>query len=202
MLWLQEKRPRTRAIAAPSGFTLTLKREWFALASLSERRLRGGYRKVSLEGRKGPYSRCTRSGRPRWPQGHPGRAEIGGVCAVVAIPDMVALGAYRGLQAVGMRIPEDISVVGFDNTYICEFINPPLTTIDIPKDELSRSAVRLLRWVGQNEEPGHELTLATELIVRQSTGPSANARADLQGNMRTARKNYARAELPLHVIQQ
>jgi DNA-binding LacI/PurR family transcriptional regulator len=46
---------------------------------------------------------------PTLASGHAGRAEIGGVHAVVAIPDMVALGAYRGLQAVGMRIPEDNS---------------------------------------------------------------------------------------------
>jgi DNA-binding LacI/PurR family transcriptional regulator len=94
--------------------------------------------------------------------------------AVVAITDLVALGACRGLHSAGMRIPQDVSVVGFDNTYICEFTNPPLTTIDIPTDALSKSAVQLLLSAVQNEKPGLELTLATELIVRKSTGPPAN----------------------------
>ena len=56
--------------------------------------------------------------------------------AVIAVTDMVAMGVYRGLQARGIRIPEDISVVGFDNTYFSRFLNPPLTTIDIPRCDL------------------------------------------------------------------
>lgn len=91
--------------------------------------------------------------------------------AVVAITDMVALGVYRGLQAAGLRIPQDISVVGFDNTFLCEFLNPPLTTVNIPREELSRIAVDLLLAAVEDKAPGQERRLATQLIVRSSTAP-------------------------------
>ena len=93
--------------------------------------------------------------------------------AVVAITDMVALGAFRGINEAGLRIPQDISVVGFDNTYISEFTNPALTTINIPKGQLSKTAVELLLGAIQDMAPGQELTLPTELVVRGSTGPPA-----------------------------
>ncbi len=59
--------------------------------------------------------------------------------AVVAITDMVALGVYRGLCEAGLRIPQDASVVGFDNTYLCEFMNAPLTTVHIPRGRALQS---------------------------------------------------------------
>jgi DNA-binding LacI/PurR family transcriptional regulator len=91
--------------------------------------------------------------------------------AVVAISDLVALGAYRGLIEAGLRIPQDVSVVGFDNTYLSEFMNPALTTIDIPKSELSKTTVELLISAVEDERPGVELTLPTTLVVRGSTAP-------------------------------
>ncbi len=106
--------------------------------------------------------------------------------AVVAITDMVALGAYRGLQEAGLRIPEDVSVIGFDNTFFGEFLNPPLTTIDIPRDELSKAAVQmLLEGVGNGMS---EMSIATRLVLRQSTGPppkSKARRSDLRGEANT-----------------
>ncbi len=90
--------------------------------------------------------------------------------AVVAVTDIVALGALHGLHEKGLRIPEDVSVVGFDNTYICKYTHPPLTTIDIPKDELSRIAVELLLSPVRRGESGKEVTLPTKLVVRKSTG--------------------------------
>jgi DNA-binding LacI/PurR family transcriptional regulator len=91
--------------------------------------------------------------------------------AVVAITDLLALGALRGMKEAGLRIPEDVSVVGFDNTYISEFTDPPLTTINIPKDQLGETAVDLLLSAIQDKGVGRELTLSTKLIVRSSTGP-------------------------------
>ena len=90
---------------------------------------------------------------------------------MVAVTDMVALGALHGLHETGLRIPEDVSVVGFDNTYLCEYTHPPLTTIDIPKDELSQIAVELLLSPVRRGERGKEVKLPTELVVRRSTGP-------------------------------
>lgn len=85
--------------------------------------------------------------------------------AVIATTDMVAMGVYRALHARGLRVPEDVSVVGFDNTYFSRFMNPPLTTVDVPRDALSRFVIAALIGPGQNEV----LQLPTKLILRSST---------------------------------
>jgi LacI family transcriptional regulator len=89
--------------------------------------------------------------------------------AVVAINDLVALGAFRGLQAAGLRIPEDVSVVGFDNTYLCEFLHPPLTTVASPRKELANSVLAMLLGFVEKEDVLREVSLSTELCLRQST---------------------------------
>jgi LacI family transcriptional regulator len=91
--------------------------------------------------------------------------------AVVAITDMVALGVYHGLIEAGLRIPQDISVVGFDNTYLSEFMNPSLSTVDISRKVLSQLAVELLLRENDGGTSGRELKLATDLVIRNSTSP-------------------------------
>lgn len=94
--------------------------------------------------------------------------------AVIAVTDMVAIGVYRGLQARKVRIPEDISVVGFDNTYFSGFLNPPLTTVDVPRSELSRLVITALL----EALPGKLHTLPTSLVLRESTAmPSVQVMA-------------------------
>ena len=85
--------------------------------------------------------------------------------AVIANTDLVALGVYRGLQARHLRIPEDVSVVGFDNIYFSRFLNPPLTTVDVPRMELSQIVVQSLL----GGAPGKLLHLPTQLVLRGST---------------------------------
>ncbi len=85
--------------------------------------------------------------------------------AVIAVTDMVAMGVYRGLQSCKIRIPEDVSVVGFDNTYFSRFLHPPLTTVDVSRSELSRLTVAAL--LGKN--PGKLQSLPTTLVLREST---------------------------------
>ena len=89
--------------------------------------------------------------------------------AVVAVTDMVALGAYRGLQRRGLRIPEDVSVVGFDNTYISRFLSPSLTTVDIKRTQLSEIVVKELLSSGQRSTPKKSILMPTNLITREST---------------------------------
>ena len=89
--------------------------------------------------------------------------------AVVAVTDLVAMGAYRGLQARGIRIPRDVSVVGFDNTYFSRFLTPPLTTINIPRDRLSHIAVEALLQAASQTGKRTTFCLETSLIVRKST---------------------------------
>ncbi len=89
--------------------------------------------------------------------------------AVVAINDLVALGVFRGLQAAGLRIPDDVSVVGFDNTYLCDFLHPPLTTVATPRAELASSVIDMLLASIEHEEHTHERVLEARLVVRAST---------------------------------
>jgi DNA-binding LacI/PurR family transcriptional regulator len=87
--------------------------------------------------------------------------------AVIAVTDTVAMGVYRGLQARGIQIPRDVSVVGFDNTYFSRFLNPPLTTVDVPRTDLSRATLAALT----GRETEKQLSLPTRLILRESTAP-------------------------------
>lgn len=89
--------------------------------------------------------------------------------AVVAINDLVALGAFRGLQSAGLKIPDDVSVVGFDNTYLCEFLHPPLTTVATPRQGLADSVISMLLGLVDKEDVEKDTSLSTELFVRQST---------------------------------
>ena len=100
--------------------------------------------------------------------------------AVVATTDLVAMGVYRGLQARNLRIPQDVSVVGFDNTYFSRFMNPPLTTVDVPRSELSRLVVSALL----QKQHGRLLKLQTRLVLRDSTAPPPKLRRRAAGAKR------------------
>lgn len=89
--------------------------------------------------------------------------------AVVAINDVIAMGICRGLQASGLRIPDDVSVVGFDDTYFARFLNPPLTTVNIPCGQLGRIAVEAL--LPSSSQNSRAFLLKTSLSVRESTAP-------------------------------
>ena len=91
--------------------------------------------------------------------------------ALFAINDMYAFGAYAGARDLGLRIPQDVSIIGFDDIVLAEIVDPPLTTIRQPLDSMMQSAVRLL--IGRLEEtrtgPPEHMTATPELIVRGST---------------------------------
>jgi DNA-binding LacI/PurR family transcriptional regulator len=86
--------------------------------------------------------------------------------AVIATTDLVAMGVYRALQARAIRIPKDVSVVGFDNTYFSRFMNPPLTSVDVSRPQISQIVVSALLDGGE----GRLFNLKTELVKRDSTG--------------------------------
>jgi DNA-binding LacI/PurR family transcriptional regulator len=96
--------------------------------------------------------------------------------AVVAINDLVALGVLRGLQAAGKAIPQDVSVVGFDDTYLCRFLHPPLTSVATPREDLAKSVLQMLFAYIDGADHLPEPMLAARIVVRESTsGPSAKA---------------------------
>ncbi len=97
--------------------------------------------------------------------------------ALFAFNDVSAIGAIRALQEAGRRVPEDVSVLGFDDIYSAAFHNPALTTIRQPLFEMgSLAAKTLLERVAKNQPDDNAkipetLTVEPKLIVRQSTAP-------------------------------
>jgi LacI family transcriptional regulator len=93
--------------------------------------------------------------------------------AIFAANDLSAMQTMHVARSLGLRIPEDVSVVGFDNIPESALTEPPLTTIDQSIQEMGRRAVELLiGLIDGNSEGPQQITLPTRLVVRQSTGPS------------------------------
>ncbi|WP_309115209.1 LacI family DNA-binding transcriptional regulator [Saccharothrix sp.] len=93
--------------------------------------------------------------------------------AVIAESDMMAIGILRALHEQGLRVPEDVSVTGFDDIDLCAFTEPPLTTVRQDAEAMGTSAVRALLGIidGTTAPP---IVLPTEVVARQSTtGPRA-----------------------------
>jgi LacI family transcriptional regulator len=92
--------------------------------------------------------------------------------AVFAGSDETALGVIESARVRGLRIPEDLSVVGFDDTPVARLAAPPLTTVRQPLREMGAVAVRTaLRLAAGERAYSHHVELATELVVRESTAP-------------------------------
>ncbi|NYE46963.1 LacI family xylobiose transport system transcriptional regulator [Spinactinospora alkalitolerans] len=94
--------------------------------------------------------------------------------AVFAGSDLQALGLYEAARELGVRVPEDISVVGYDDLPLARWVGPPLTTVRQPLTEMAEEATRLALSLSRGERPANlRLDLATSLVVRQSTAPPA-----------------------------
>jgi LacI family transcriptional regulator len=89
--------------------------------------------------------------------------------ALVCVNDMMAVGALREVRSRGLRVPEDVSVTGFDNVTLAQFAVPALTTVHIPRDQIGRTICDCLM---RDDVPlEQEFVLEPELVVRDSTGP-------------------------------
>lgn len=88
--------------------------------------------------------------------------------AVFAASDLMALGAIHLLRQAGMRVPEDVAVIGFDDIDAARASDPPLTTIRQPIHEIGVTLARQIIKFAAGEAPGDPVMLPTELIVRQS----------------------------------
>ena len=89
--------------------------------------------------------------------------------AVFACNDMMAIGLLRSAHEKGIRVPNDLSLIGFDDIESVSFTNPPLTTIAQPKTEMSRKAVQFL--IQRINNPQHDSQfeiLPVSLVVRGS----------------------------------
>ncbi|WP_435738529.1 LacI family DNA-binding transcriptional regulator [Cellulosimicrobium sp. PMB13] len=92
--------------------------------------------------------------------------------AIFAGSDMQALGVLRAARELGLRVPEDLSVVGYDDLPLARWIGPELTTVHQPLQEMAGTATRMVLDLARGERPVNlRLDLATELVVRESTAP-------------------------------
>ena len=99
-----------------------------------------------------------------------------GASALVCGSDLMALGAIAGLRARGSRVPEDVSVVGSDDSPLMAFTDPPLTTVRTPVPELAAAAVAaLLEQLAGRTPQSRDALLAPQLVVRRSTAPVGRA---------------------------
>lgn len=127
---------------------LTLERKWEESADLTER---GGYAVASRL--------LARSWRPT---------------AIVACNDLMAIGAIRAAREQGLRVGQDLSVVGFDDIPLAEHTHPPLTTVHQPIYEIGRRVCRMLARILAREPfeaNEFQMLLKPELVIRDSTGP-------------------------------
>jgi DNA-binding LacI/PurR family transcriptional regulator len=89
--------------------------------------------------------------------------------AVFAGSDLQAVGVYEAARAAGLRIPEDLSVVGFDDLPVAKWVGPPLTTVRQPLQEMAAAGARMALTLARGQQPEHHrVELATSLVVRSS----------------------------------
>ncbi len=90
--------------------------------------------------------------------------------AIFASTDLMAIGAIKKIQGDGLRVPEDISIIGFDDIPTASLVTPALTTIAQPKYEMGAEAMNLLiRMIEKKGAFKSKVVLDTQLIVREST---------------------------------
>ena len=130
---------------AMKRFKLPVRRQWIATGDM---RLEGGERAMQ--------QLMSLSPRPS---------------AVITSNDLMAVGALRGIAAHGLRVPDDVAVVGFDDIALAKYTEPPLTTVVQPIREIGKLATELVmaRVNGERTEPQRH-RLKTSLVVRGSCG--------------------------------
>lgn len=95
------------------------------------------------------------------------RREVPG--AVFAHNDLLAIGAMAAIREAGMSCPEDISVIGYNDTPLTAYLDPPLTTVRFPAEQLGHVAAETVLSMLQGAQPRFTLALQPQLVVRQST---------------------------------
>lgn len=90
--------------------------------------------------------------------------------AIMCSNDMLAIGVLHKLSRSGLRVPDDISLVGFDDIRMAEMMIPSLTSVQMSRSELARAAVAALRAYVENTSPKRDYRIDTRLVVRESTG--------------------------------
>jgi DNA-binding LacI/PurR family transcriptional regulator len=101
--------------------------------------------------------------------------------AVMCSNDLTAIGVLHKVYRAGLRVPEDLSIIGFDDIHMARVTIPPLTSIQMSRTELARAAVNALRAHVEKTRPQREYRIDTRLVVRESTGYPPGTMQDLRG---------------------
>lgn len=96
--------------------------------------------------------------------------------AMIAFNDLVALGALKQLKKMGLRVPEDMSLIGCDNQFFCPYTDPPLTSVELYPEEMAQSAIRELLFARDNAHQSFSMMREASLIVRESCGATLGYR--------------------------
>jgi DNA-binding LacI/PurR family transcriptional regulator len=87
--------------------------------------------------------------------------------------DLIAMGAMSALEEAGVRVPEDVSIIGIDDISFAFLARPPLTTIRVPREQLGVTAFKALdKMLSLKRRSGAEYTVETDLVIRSSTAPA------------------------------
>ena len=105
--------------------------------------------------------------------------------AVLAMSDVLAIGVMRTARELGLGVPVDLSVVGFDDIELAQYTDPPLTTVHQPGRQKGEAAMRILidRLERRTASGTHQWSLETRLIVRGSTGTAPHARQEVTSSV-------------------
>lgn len=105
--------------------------------------------------------------------------------AILAFNDIVAAVALRTLQRAGLRVPQDVAVIGNDNQPFCTFLNPTLTTVSVPIIEAGQRAIEmLLARLAEPHRPPEQVLLPCSLIVRESSEPVSGTQSYAEDSQR------------------
>lgn len=127
------------------------------------------------------YPKLTRIGDYRLTGGEAGAISLmqGSVrpTAILTANDLTAFGAIRGLHSLGLSVPKDVSLVGLDDVVLTDVLQPPLTTIRIPRRRMAEVCLQALEHTKENvDRRGSRYSVPTELIVRESTARVSRAK--------------------------
>lgn len=92
--------------------------------------------------------------------------------AIMCGNDVLAAGALKQARKMGIKVPEDVSITGFDDIEIAEIVTPPLTTVHVPHRNMGKGAARLLVALRKGENPGPSVELDATTTIRDSLGPA------------------------------
>ena len=95
--------------------------------------------------------------------------------AIFAISDLPAIGAMCAVQQTGLRVPQDVAIVGFNDIPVAAFVNPSLTTVAAPAYEMGLEAMKMLQNLISGKQPHQKnILLPISLVIRQSCGEHSN----------------------------